>query len=64
MSMQYTICNKQHGYEFYGPRVPPCPHCGSPELKSYPEYLKAMGLYIIPNSTKLNKEIPNEETKK
>ena len=47
MSFQTTICNNLHTYEFYGPRVPPCPQCGYPQLKTREEYLKAMGVEII-----------------
>jgi hypothetical protein len=45
---QYTTCgNCQHTQEFYGPRVPPCPRCGYPELKTHAEYYRSMGVKAL-----------------
>ncbi len=46
MFVRITCSSCMDSFEYYRKRneVPPCPHCGYPELKTSEEYYKAMGI--------------------
>ena len=48
MSFQDTRCVNGHTYEFYGPRVPPCPQCGWPNQTTGEAYYQSMGIESKP----------------